>query len=74
MQIDHIILTKEFLFDLCLLAKILIFVFLGANQFQTVAVKDGLSFKINILQIHLYSIATKYLWNNALVEYIDNWI
>ena len=22
--------------------------------------------------IHLYSIATKYFWNNALVEYIDN--
>ena len=23
--------------------------------------------------IHLYFIATKYLWNYALVEYIDNW-
>ena len=35
--------------------------------------KDGLSLKIKNLDIHLYSIATKYLWNNALVEYIDNW-
>ena len=25
------------------------------------------------IHIHLYCIATKYLWNNALVEYIDNW-
>jgi len=28
---------------------------------------------IKITYIHLYSIATKYFWNNALVEYIDNW-
>ena len=32
----------------------------------------GLSLKIKNLNIHLYSIATKYLWNNALVEHIDN--
>ena len=23
--------------------------------------------------MHVHFIATKYLWNNALVEYIDNW-
>ena len=34
--------------------------------------KDGLSLKIKNLDFHLYFIATKYLWNNALVEYIDN--
>ena len=28
--------------------------------------------KIIFLDIHLYFTATKYLWNNALVEYIDN--
>ena len=34
--------------------------------------KDGLSLKIKKIPIHLYLIATKYLYNNALVEYIDN--
>ena len=33
---------------------------------------DLKSLKIKIWDIHLYFIATKYLWNNALVEYIDN--
>ena len=35
--------------------------------------KGGISLKIKNLHIHLYLIATKYLWNNALVEYIHNW-
>jgi len=35
--------------------------------------KDGLSLKIKILHIHLYFIATPYLYNYALVEDIDNW-
>ena len=35
--------------------------------------KGGLSLKTKYWHIHLYFIATKYLWNNALVEYIDNW-
>jgi len=34
--------------------------------------KDGLSLKIKILHIHLYFIATPYLYNYALVEDIDN--
>ena len=33
--------------------------------------KDGL--KIKNLHIHLYFIATQYLWNYALLEDIDNW-
>jgi len=33
----------------------------------------GLSLKIKNLPIHLYFIATKYLWNNAIVKYKDNW-
>ena len=36
-------------------------------------VKGGLPLKTKHLHIHLYFIATKYLWNNALVEDIDNW-
>ena len=36
--------------------------------------KDGLSLKIKNLDIHLYFIATKYSWNNSLVEDIDNLI
>ena len=35
--------------------------------------KRGLSFKIKKIHIHLYFIATQYLWNYALVEDIDNW-
>jgi len=35
-------------------------------------VKGGLSLKKQQLHIHLYSIATTYLWNNVLVEYMDN--
>ena len=35
-------------------------------------VKDGLSLKIKIVDIHLYFIATNYLWNNTLVEYINS--
>ena len=34
------------------------------------SLKDGLSLR---LHIHLYFIATQYLWNYALVEDIDNW-
>ena len=30
------------------------------------------SLKIKQLDIYLYFIATKYLWNNAPVEYMDN--
>jgi len=29
--------------------------------------------KYIFLDIYLYFIATKYLWNVALVDYIDNW-
>ena len=36
-------------------------------------IRDGLLLKIKILHIYLYFIATEYWWNNALVEYIDNW-
>jgi len=39
-----------------------------------VELKDGLSLKIKNLHIRLYFIATKYLYNNALVEYMGNWI
>ena len=35
-------------------------------------VKDGLSLKIKNLLAQLYFIATKYLWINARVEYIDD--
>ena len=35
--------------------------------------KDGLSLKIKNLHIHLYFIATQYLWKYALVDDIDNW-
>ena len=35
--------------------------------------KDELSLKIKNLHIHLYFIATQYLWNYALMEDIDNW-
>jgi len=35
--------------------------------------KDELSLKINNLHIHMYILATHYLWNYALVEDIDNW-
>ena len=37
------------------------------------SIKDGLSLKIKKLHIHLYFIATQYLWKYALVEDIDNW-
>ena len=37
-----------------------------------VSLKMDFPLKINNLDIHRYFIATKYLWNNALVEYIDN--
>ena len=37
------------------------------------AFKSGLSLIIKRLHIQLYFIDIKYLWNNALVEYIDNW-
>ena len=40
---------------------------------RATSLEDGLSLKIKILHIHLFSIATRFLWNNALVEYIDNW-
>ena len=40
---------------------------------QSVSFKDRLSLKIKINNIHLYFIATQYLWNYALVEDIDNW-
>jgi len=33
----------------------------------------GLLLKIKTLHIYLHFIVTKYLWNNALVEYIENW-
>ena len=36
-------------------------------------IKGGFSLNINNLHIHLYFIATKYLWNNAHVEYIDSY-
>jgi len=36
--------------------------------------KGGLSLKTKNWHIDLYFITTKYLWNNALVEYLDNWI
>jgi len=35
--------------------------------------KGELLLKTKNLHIHLYFIATKYLQNNALVEYIDSW-
>ena len=38
-----------------------------------VVFKGGLLLKNKNKNIHLYFIATKYLWNNAIVEYIDNW-
>ena len=40
------------------------------NISNEVNVKDGLPLEIKNLHIHLYFIATKYLLNNALVEYI----
>ena len=42
---------------------------------QMMYLKGGLLLKIKNLNIHLYQyfIVTKYLWNDALVEYIDNW-
>ena len=46
------------------------------NQaFSMFLIKDGLPLKTKNVHIHLYFIATKYLWINALVEYtcIDNW-
>jgi len=33
-----------------------------------IMLKDGLSLKIKNLHIHLYFIATQYIWNYALVE------
>jgi len=35
--------------------------------------KDGLLLKLDKIHIHLYLIATQYLWNYALVEDLDNW-
>jgi len=37
-----------------------------------IALKDGHSLEIKKIHIHLYFIATKYLWTNALVEYRYN--
>ena len=34
--------------------------------------KDGLLRKIKNIHIHLYFIATEYVCNNPLMEYIDN--
>ena len=39
---------------------------------RTVVFKDGLSLKIKKIHIHLYFIATQYLWCYALVKDIDN--
>ena len=36
-----------------------------------ILIKGGLSQKIKYLHIHLYFVATQYLWNYALVEDID---
>ena len=36
-------------------------------------IKDGLSLKMKISHIHSYFTVTKYLWNNDIVEYVDNW-
>ena len=38
-----------------------------------ITLKDVHSLKIKILHNHLYFISTEYLWNKALVEYIDIW-
>jgi len=39
----------------------------------SLSLKGGPSLKIKTLHIRLYFIATKYLWSNDLVEYIDKW-
>ena len=44
------------------------------NQVEWFISLFGLSLKIKKLRIYLYFIAAKYLWNNAIVEYIDSWI
>jgi len=41
--------------------------------YTTNVLKDELSLKVKKIHIHLYFIATQYLWNDALVEDIDNW-
>ena len=38
-----------------------------------VTLKMDFGSKFKKIQIHLYFIATQYLWNNAPVEVIDNW-
>ena len=40
---------------------------------KEISFKGGLSLKFKNLNTRLYFIATKYLWNNSLVEHIDNW-
>ena len=35
--------------------------------------KDRFLLKIKTLRIYLYFMGTKYLWSNALVQYIDYW-
>ena len=42
------------------------------NEYNQIWLKDGLSLT-NILHIHLYFLATPYVWNYTLVEDIDNW-
>ena len=50
-------------------SKYYIFLYYFAISF----IKGGHSLKVKSLHIHLYLIATKYLWDNALVECLDNW-
>jgi len=40
--------------------------------FHAATLKDGLSLKKNLKKVYEYSMVTKYLCNNARVEYIDN--
>ena len=55
-------------------SAVLAFIIQGKQNIITVlGIKDGLSLKAKTLHIHLYFIATQYLWKYALVEDKGNW-